>query len=153
MVIIAFSAPTCDSQDITKTIPQIAFSIPNTFSGGLGTRPSPNAYWQQQWGSGWWGGVPMSHVDYEKWLCRAVDFKKLPCCPVNFKKWMCRPVDFKKWPCRPVDFKKVLCCLLLRTKKGHVALSIISVHTPWMGKSLCHTSNLEMALLHGFVNL
>ena len=61
----------------------------------------------------------MSHVDYNKWLCRPVEFKKLPCWPVEFKKHPCRPVEFKKLPCR----------MSLRPKKGRVALSILGVHT------------------------
>ena len=66
------------------------------------------------------GGVPMSHVDYNKWQCR----------PVDFKKTSCHPVDFKKVPCRPVDFKKIPCRLSLRPQKGRVAVSILVVHTP-----------------------
>ena len=58
------------------------------------------------WGGG--GGVPMSHVDYKKWLCRPVEFKKDPC----------RPVDFKEHPCRHVEFKKQPCRMSLRPKKG-----------------------------------
>ena len=41
------------------------------------------------------------------------------------KKVLCRPVDFKKVSCCPVDFKKVPCRMLLRPKKGRVALSIL----------------------------
>ena len=44
------------------------------------------------------GGVPMSHVDYKKWLCG------------------------------PGDFKKVLCRLSLRPKKGCVIVSILGVY-------------------------
>ena len=62
----------------------------------------------------------MLHVDYKKWKCRPVEFKKGPCGPVKFKKGLCHPVDFKKGPCR----------MLLRPKKGRVALSILRVHTP-----------------------
>ena len=71
-------------------------------------------------GGGVDGGVPMSHVDYNKWQCR----------PVDFKKTSCHPVDFKKVPCRPVDFKKIPCSLSLRPQKGRVAVSILVVHTP-----------------------
>ena len=70
------------------------------------------------WGGGW--GVPMSHVDCKKWLCR----------PVEFKKSSCRPVDFKKSPCHPVEFKRGPCRMSLSPRKGRVALSILGVRTP-----------------------
>ena len=83
-------------------------------AGTLTYEPNGLAFFSR--GGGW--GVPMSHVDYKKW-CRPVEFKKLPC----------RPVEFKKHPCRPVEFKKLPCRMSLRPKKGHVALSILGVHT------------------------
>ena len=49
-------------------------------------------------------GVPMSHVDYKKWLCR--------------------PVKFKKTSCRYADFKNVLCRMSLRHKQGCATISI-----------------------------
>ena len=76
------------------------------------------------------GGVPMSHVDYKKWLCHPVDFQKTSCHPVDFKKTPCRPVNFKKTPCRPVKFKKTSCRMSLMPKKGRVAVSILRVNTP-----------------------
>ena len=60
-------------------------------------------------------------------------FKKVPCRPVNFKKVPCHPGDFKKVPCHPGDFKKVPCPMLLRPKKGCVALSILGVYTHKVG--------------------
>ena len=65
------------------------------------------------------GGVPMLHVDYNKWLCR--------------------PVEFKKHPCRPVEFKKLPCRMSLRPKKGRVALSILGVHT--------HTAIVDLQIM------
>ena len=50
-------------------------------------------------------GVPMSHVEYKKWLCR--------------------PVDLKKTSCRPADVRKASCRISLRPKKGHVSLLML----------------------------
>ena len=81
------------------------------------------------------GGVPMSHVDFKKWLCRPVEFKKGPC----------RRVEFKRRPCRPVEFKKVPCRLSLRPKHGCVAVSMLRVHTPSTYK-ICYISKSSSAV-------
>ena len=78
--------------------------------------------WMGGGGGGGWG-VPMSHVDYKKWLCH----------PVDFKETSYHPVNFKKNPCHPVEFKKTSCRMSLGPKKGRVAVSILRVITPYYG--------------------
>ena len=52
--------------------------------------------------------------------------------PVKFKKSSCRHVDFKKVPC-PLSLSFYIPChMSLRPRKGHVAVSILRVHTPYL---------------------
>ena len=80
-------------------------------------------------------GVLMYHVDFKKYVCR----------PVEFKKCSCRPVEFKKLPCPMSLSLQISCCMSLRPKRLHVALSILGVEGHTKGQSTSMMISLTVA--------
>ena len=64
----------------------------------------------------------MSHVDYKKWNVALLNLRKAPVTLSILRKAPVALSNLRKAP--------VACQLSLRPKKGHVALSILGVHTP-----------------------